>query len=104
MDKADRERLTANLVQLSAKTQWGPKLESLLLERKVFSRTLLEPILARPEAERARQLYLDVQKRGPRAYAALLGCLAESGNYEAARVLNPAIEVPQEVQLLARNK
>ncbi len=94
MDRSDKEKLTRNLSVLAAKTTWNPSLEAALLKHKVFSRTLLEPMLAKNEGDRSHQLFLDVQKRGPRAFAGLLRCLLESGNYAAARVLDPSVEEP----------
>jgi len=34
-----------------------------------------------------KQLYLDVQRRGPKAFRELIGTLLGSGNYEAAKIL-----------------
>ena len=39
-------------------------------------------------SERLRQLYTDVQRRGPKAYARLVDALIQSGNVTAARCEN----------------
>jgi len=44
MDKADKEKITKNLSILSQETKWSRDLERFLLENKVFSKKLLDPI------------------------------------------------------------
>ncbi len=66
---------------------------------------------SKPEGDRSQQLFLDVQKRGPRAFSGLVRCLVESGNGEAARVLDPSVvataetrERPASLAYQSRNK
>lgn len=45
-------------------------------------------------SDRIHQLYLDVLKRGPGAFSGLVKSLADSGNGEAAKCLDPNVELP----------
>ena len=42
-------------------------------------------------------MYLDAQKRGPNAFKGLVKSLVESGNFEAANILDPSVEVPKQL-------
>ena len=58
--------------------------------------------------DRLRQLYSDVQRRGPKAYARLVDALLQSGNAQAARedelgslsfILSPILKINVQIQI-----
>ena len=91
MNKVDRECITHNLTTLIDSTQYNSALEIKLVEKSVFQEDMLDRIRtgAREEVGQKRNLYREVQTRGPRAFENLVQALAESGNLRAAEVLDP---------------
>ncbi len=117
MDPEDKDKLNRNLSKLASKTKWSESLEQHLVDNNVFSQKLLDVMLVRRVSQpvaspsssitplfqtdksgsiRSRQLFLDVQKRGPRAMERLIKSLVESDNFEAAKVLDPTLPKPRQ--------
>jgi hypothetical protein len=96
MEDADRDKITSKIGKLVLHTKWNVKLETGLLSKGVFKPKMIELLKAtcgEDEDDRVRQLFLDVQRRGPRAFANLIKSLEESDNSAAANILDPSIEV-----------
>ena len=64
------------------------------LKRWFISR-VLSSAQAKQNGERLQKFYLDVQKRGPKAFDGLIRSLVASGNYEAAAILDPTVKSQQ---------
>jgi len=91
MDKEDKAFISHNLTTLIDSTQFNPCLEAKLVEKMVFKEDMLDRIKSgsREEVGQKRNLYKDVQTRGPQAYQNLVSALAESNNLRAAGILDP---------------
>ena len=91
MDKEDKAFISHNLTTLIDSTLFNPCLEAKLVEKMVFKEDMLERIKNSSPGEigQKRNLYKDVQTRGPLAYQNLVSALAESDNLQAARILDP---------------
>ena len=77
------------------RTTWTQSLEESLVARGVFKPKMIELIKgeAQDEDGKVRQLYLDVQKRGPKAFKNLTAALVDSGNVVAANLLDSTIVI-----------
>ena len=94
MEKKHRDLIKKNLTALIDKTSVDSGLETKLVEMDIFTPSMLETITTTTDSTcRSRKLYMDVQRRGPRAFHGLVSALAESGNGAAARILDPSVEV-----------
>ena len=99
MNSQDKKKITSHLSHLIEKTDFNDLLECKLIEKNVFTEDMLaERIKCAAGGKRAqnRKLYTEVQHRGPFAFTLLLEALTESGNVEAARVIDPDITVPDD--------
>jgi len=94
MDHQDKTQITHNLTSLIDRTEFDSHLEGKLLEKGVFTESMIERIKNGDKNTNNRKLYLEVQRRGPVAFKNLVDALAESGNIVAARILNP--DLPEE--------
>jgi len=99
MDPKDKKKITEQLTALLKLTSFDTTLETKLIEKNIFTHEMLERIKrsTNTNTDNARQLYLEVPKRGPRAFENLVLALVESGNVGAARILDPNVEEPEEV-------
>ena len=86
MEDRDRRRILSNLDDLVGKTTWNTDLEQ-RLSQVLFSAPMMVDIKGDPDQMKA--MYEKACKRGPRAYNNLVLCLLQSGNDEAARILEP---------------
>ncbi|KAJ9601159.1 hypothetical protein L9F63_000679, partial [Diploptera punctata] len=98
MDEADRATITHNLVELINQTNLDLILPN-LLQRGVFN-----PIMAdkyrdgnTPLIERKRDLFLDLQRRGPHAFTHLLASLLDTGHHDLVRLLKPGFDIEQHI-------
>lgn len=94
MEKDHKDLITRNLTALIQLTQLDSVLETRLLESGVFPESKLEEIRSAESGSRKRKLYLEVQRRGPKAFGHLVTALLESGNGGAAKILDPEAESP----------
>ena len=94
MDDTDRDKISSNLPKLVLRTSWNDKLESSLVGKNVFKQKMINDIKSETKDQemRIRQLYLDVQKRGPKAFRSFVSSLDESDNSVAANILDPEIK------------
>lgn len=99
MDPKDKKKITEQLTALLKLTSFDTTLETKLIEKNIFSHEMLERIKrsTNTNTDNARQLYLEVPKRGPRAFENLVLALVESGNVGAAKILDPNVEEPEEM-------
>jgi len=95
MEDSDREKIRSNLSRLVLRTQWNEKLETCLLTKGVFKPKMIELIKSAGTDQESwiRQLFMDVQKRGPKAFENLVGSLQGSGNCVAANILDVNIKI-----------
>jgi len=94
MDPDDKDRITQNLVSLVENTELNPQLEQALIQRGVFNENMLQDLkISDGRSNKQQQLYKKVKTRGPQAYNNLVEALKESGNFRAARILDPANQV-----------
>ena len=89
MEDVDRERIINNITLLALKTRWNSVLEEKMLTYKIFNSRMLQDFMHTDNTQRTTKLFEDVQRRGPRAYKNLIRALHESGNSEAANILEP---------------
>ena len=89
MEDVDRERIINNITLLALKTRWNSALEEKMLSYKIFNSRMLQDLMNTDNTQRTTKLFDDVQRRGPRAYKNLIRALHESGNSEAANILEP---------------
>jgi len=94
MDQGDKSKITNHLSLLISRTSFDGTLESKLLEKKIFTPEMIERFKhpSNTNKDNARQLFLEVPKRGPKAFKSLVSALAESGNVSAAKLLDPDLE------------
>ncbi|KAJ7306544.1 hypothetical protein JRQ81_009906 [Phrynocephalus forsythii] len=87
-----RARLQRGRARLVQELRVDP-LWDLLLRQQVFTRDMIEEIQqAGTRRDQARQLVVDLQTRGKRAFPAFLWCLRESGQDELAAWLSEGLE------------
>ncbi len=95
MDPQDRDKIARNADRLIELTKWNAKLEAKLIERKVFTQNTFADTLSKESAaQKLKTMFDAVQRRGPKAFDGLIGCLVESGNVDAAKLLKPDLELP----------
>lgn len=98
MDQRDQRTIKNNLTDLIERTEFDSQLEDKLLEKDIFNINMLETIRrAGTRFEQKRKMYLDVQRRGPHAYKNLVQALVETGNLKAARVLDPTLDLSEDL-------
>jgi len=95
MEQAHRDLITRNLGALIGQTEFDLKLETKLIESQIFPVSKIEELRTLGGEEKKRKLYLDVQRRGPKAFLSLVGALVESGNSSAAHILDTQVEIVQ---------
>lgn len=95
MEAEHKDRIRKNLTFLVGNTKLEDALEVALIQGQVFTPNMLQEVRAAGPGA-TRKLYLDVQRRGPKAFHILVAALQESGNSKAAQVLDPSLE-PVEV-------
>ncbi|XP_076315214.1 caspase-2-like isoform X2 [Tachypleus tridentatus] len=94
MDPDHRKILQSNFVKLSELISLD-EIVPLLLEERVFTEHMMEDILAEnTDTDRKHKLMLDLPRRGPNAFKTFLDILLKTGNYDAAMILDPDIEIP----------
>ena len=95
MEDDDREKIRSNFGRLVLRTQWNEKLETNLTVKGVFKPKMIQLIKGAGIDQESwiRQLYMDVQKRGPKAYANLVKSLQESDNCVAANILDTNVKI-----------
>ena len=94
MEHSDREKITLYMSQLVERTRWSSLLEEKLISYKIFNGRMVEDIKQMPDdAARAKKLYENVRKRGPKAFKNLIRTLNESENALAAQILEPQFPV-----------
>lgn len=91
MDQQDKHQITQNLTALMDRTAFDSSLESKLLEKDIFTESMIERIKNGDKNTQKRNFYLEVKRRGPDAFKKLVEALTESGNIAAARLLDPTI-------------
>eukprot|EP00090_Calanus_glacialis_P013661 TRINITY_DN22315_c0_g1_i1.p1 TRINITY_DN22315_c0_g1~~TRINITY_DN22315_c0_g1_i1.p1 ORF type:complete len:416 (+),score=104.06 TRINITY_DN22315_c0_g1_i1:319-1566(+) len=94
MNNQDKQQITHHLTALIDRTEFDSHLETKLLERGIFTESMLERIKNGDKNTQKRNLFLEVKRRGPNAFKNLVNALSESGNTKAARLLDP--EIPEE--------
>lgn len=95
MEQAHRDLITRNLGALIRQTEFDLKLETKLIESQIFPVSKIEELRTLDGDEKKRKLYLDVQRRGPKAFLSLLNALVESENSSAAHILDSQVEIVQ---------
>jgi len=97
MDSSDKKKINQNLSSLVERTQLDSGLETKLIEKNVFNDVHLERIRTSGDSQsQKRKLFKDVQTRGPFAFKSMIEALAETGNINAARILDPDAQEPVE--------
>ena len=97
MDSSDKKKINQNLSSLVERTQLDSGLETKLIEKNVFNDVHLERIRTSGDSQsQKRKLFKDVQTRGPFAFKSMIEALAETGNINAARILDPDPQDPVE--------
>ncbi|XP_063228179.1 caspase-2 [Bacillus rossius redtenbacheri] len=88
MDEEDRKAITRNLLSLVHLTNLDSLVQK-LVDKNVFSERMVQKYLDAelPANQRKRELYLDVQLRGPCAFRGLIQSLVETAQYQVARIL-----------------
>lgn len=90
MEEKHRRAIQANFSSLVEQTDLDAMV-SYLYEKGVFSEAMIEPYkdTATEVRTRKRQLYRDIERRGPKAFELLLETLTELGYWDLVRSLQP---------------
>ncbi|GBP56821.1 hypothetical protein EVAR_41457_1 [Eumeta japonica] len=90
MQEEHRQAIQNNFSSLVEQTDLDTIVSS-LYEKNVFSEAMIEPYKDRSKEERyrKRQLYRDIERRGPKAFQALIDTLTEIGKWDLVRALQP---------------
>lgn len=91
MDRVDKQQISHNMSALIDQTEFDSSLEAKLVEKNILTESMIERVKVGDKISQKRNLYLEVQRRGPAAFRNLIEALAESGNVSAARLLDPDI-------------
>jgi len=94
MNSQDKQQITHHLTALIDRTEFDSQLETKLLEKGIFTESMLERIKNGDKSTQKRNLFLEAKRRGPSAFKNLIDALFESGNTSAARLLDP--ELPED--------
>jgi len=94
MNNQDKQQINTNLTALIDRTEFDSQLETKLLEKRIFTESMLERIKNGDKSAQKRNLFMEVKRRGPSAFKNLINALQESGNTSAARLLDP--EIPED--------
>jgi len=94
MDDKDRQKIMQNLVELVEETNLGTLIPK-LCEKGVFTAGMIEKYTNENTElrERKRDLYMDLQTRGPEAFRNLIASLMVTGHLDLVRRLEPCIDI-----------
>ncbi|PNF19850.1 Caspase-2 [Cryptotermes secundus] len=94
MNEEDRQKIVHNLVELVAQTNLDTLLPE-LLQKGVFTLEMGQKYMNNSVdlLERKRQLYLDLQTRGPEAFQHLIVSLMKTGHLDLVQQLQPGIDL-----------
>jgi len=96
MDRLDKQLISHNMSALIDRTEFDSSLEAKLVEKNIFTEYMIErDVKIGDKISQKRNLYLEVQRRGPAAFVNLIEALSESGNVSAARLLDP--DIPEDI-------
>ncbi|XP_071439415.1 caspase Dronc [Hetaerina americana] len=92
MDTEHRNIITANLKTLVDRTDLNTLIPK-LIEKGVFTAIMVEPYQKRCCISSRRELFLDIQTRGPKAFQNLVSALNDTGYRDLAVLLDPESEM-----------
>jgi len=94
MDDEDRQKIMQNLVELVEQTNLDTLIPK-LCERGVFTLGMFDKYMDKKTElrERKRDLYMDLQTRGPEAFRNLVTSLMVTGHLDLVRRLEPHIDI-----------
>ena len=75
MNNQDKQQITHHLTALIDRTEFDSHLETKLLERGIFTESMLERIKNGDKNTQKRNLFLEVKRRGPNAFKNLVNAL-----------------------------
>ncbi|CAG0899406.1 unnamed protein product [Darwinula stevensoni] len=104
MNNDDREIIQSNISKLMENIDLSADLTAKFLERRLFSREMLESYCPMEKRENKLRLLLDVAKRGPTAFEDFLHCLMMTGHFCAARILKPDLELWKYLPPISRDE